>query len=467
MAHRLVSRKRTIIVPLILVLTFCFCAPLIPRILAAYPQTAGFAPPIFWIEDKFLHGGAVLGLLVSISTLYSLFSDLCRWLTGPAAGSAPTPAELENGTAPPLDTGASDLDTANAPAKLTTMSKLGALCLNIWLFAHYFFKHDIVSLEQPLLVNVGATLVFILQGLEVIFVGILVGAFVAWRIMGPRFAAEEPVVRIASVSPAGLSSGEERVVEDVSASKEERAYKPTPATSSQRHGTNGRFPKSLRHRFPRSHPLRRFPRRRGRFPQPADSAPPLLWARDEREKGIIVVSLIFAIYFTHSLFSDVRKRLARPPTPMATDLENSAVLDLIVLEAAAPARARRPTPFETRKSSTTNKVVAFALGAYTFLGHLFTQGIASLKRPLLENVGAMLLFIRRGLEVICVSVLLVVFMAWLIKPKPDSPSGAVLATAPAAPFSPVDMLAVVVEEPVAEDISTSKEEQEHKDAERA
>ncbi|KAJ7767865.1 hypothetical protein DFH07DRAFT_311124 [Mycena maculata] len=222
MAHRLVSRKRTIIVPLILVLTFCFCAPLIPRILAAYPQTAAFAPPFFWVEDEFLHGGAVLGLLVSISVLYSLFSDLCRWLTGPAAGSAPTPAELENGTAPPLDTGASDLDTANPPAKLTTMSKLGALCLNIWLFAHYFFKHDIVSLERPLLVNVGATLVFILQGLEVIFIGILVGAFVAWRIMGPRFAAEGPVVRIAPAPPAELSTEEEEVAP---ASKEEKEHK--------------------------------------------------------------------------------------------------------------------------------------------------------------------------------------------------------------------------------------------------
>jgi hypothetical protein len=66
--------------------------------------------------------------------------------------------------------------------------------------------------------------------------------------------------------------------------------------------------------------------------------------------------------------------------------------------------------------------------SYCFIQQWFIADIVSLRRPLLENLAAALLYTLRGLDVIFVSFLILVFVIWLKK----RPSYAV-AQAPARP----------------------------------
>jgi hypothetical protein len=70
--------------------------------------------------------------------------------------------------------------------------------------------------------------------------------------------------------------------------------------------------------------------------------------------------------------------------------------------------------------------------SYCFIQQWFIADIVSLRRPLLENLAAALLYTLRGLDVIFVWVLILVFVIWLKKQPSDA--------AAQAPAPPAEML---------------------------
>ncbi|KAJ7474000.1 hypothetical protein FB451DRAFT_1398007 [Mycena latifolia] len=128
-----------------------------PRVLERYPQTAALAVAIAWFTDN----------------------DAYKWLTGAQAIALPaTPAELEDGTATPLP----EVEVAGArPAEQAEDDVAGRIVtavVSALFFASQLLMSSVISLEKPLLANVAATLLYLLRGLEVIFVAFLVWLFV-------------------------------------------------------------------------------------------------------------------------------------------------------------------------------------------------------------------------------------------------------------------------------------------------
>ncbi|KAJ7726558.1 hypothetical protein DFH07DRAFT_970443 [Mycena maculata] len=184
-------------------------------------------------------------------------------------------------------------------------------------------------------------------------------------------------------------------------------------------------------------------------PQTAPLAPAFRWATDKAQEGLIVACLIFTLYFIHSLFVNLRTWLARaPPAAPATptDLESgTAAATLIDVVPAAPAVPEADVP---AKSPVAGKIAVLLLNAYAVAQYFYLNSIVSPSAPLLQNIGAALAFVLRGLEVLFVAVLLLAFVAWLKRPTPA-----------ALPTGPIEV-SVVVEETVVSDadVPVSKEE---------
>ncbi|KAJ7474011.1 hypothetical protein FB451DRAFT_1247625 [Mycena latifolia] len=155
----------------------------IPHVLERYPQTAALAVAITWFKDKCTQGAAVLLLLIAGLLVGSLVSDAYKWLTGAQAIALPaTPAELEDGTATPLPEAEVAVADAEPPADQTKAGVAGRIVSAVGcalFFASQFLKSSVVSLEKPLLANVAATMLYLLRGVEVIFVAFLMLLFVA------------------------------------------------------------------------------------------------------------------------------------------------------------------------------------------------------------------------------------------------------------------------------------------------
>ncbi|KAJ7767864.1 hypothetical protein DFH07DRAFT_954756 [Mycena maculata] len=235
MAQTVVSPKGYTITFLVLVIFFAS-----PFILAAFPQTAAFAPPLFWAGDKLLQGLIVVCLFGTIVFLHLLFSDFRQWLARtPTVAPASTPTDLESGTAAAPDLIVLDTEvgttkpaavtpSSSAPEGPTTTRKIVSLVLNSWVVINYFLTHDIMSLKKSLMENVGATLLFVLRGLEVIFVALLLLGFVAWLVKSKPDSPSGEAATVVLTAPAAapvevLVMVEETVVEVVPASKGEKA----------------------------------------------------------------------------------------------------------------------------------------------------------------------------------------------------------------------------------------------------
>ncbi|KAJ7474031.1 hypothetical protein FB451DRAFT_1247688 [Mycena latifolia] len=154
-----------------------------PLFLQRYPQTAALAVVFTWVIDRYLQGLAVLILLAVVFALGSLISDARLWLTGARKPTpSPTPADLEDGTATPLrDLEALEAEVAGAGAEapapelseISTTRKLIALFTGTIIISYQIYDSGVVSLEKPALDNVAAVLVYLLRGLEILFVGLL------------------------------------------------------------------------------------------------------------------------------------------------------------------------------------------------------------------------------------------------------------------------------------------------------
>ncbi|KAJ7461298.1 hypothetical protein B0H11DRAFT_1923576 [Mycena galericulata] len=220
----------------VFVIFFAFVA-LLPYIILTpetYPHARDFAVAFpwvaVWITEKFLQGAAVFSLIAALATLCTILHDVYGWLTSraTAASTAPTPADLENGSVPGLDDVAAleaEVTAAYPPKPKPNPSAVRRIvnsALFIFYFVYIFLSLNVVSLDKPLLENIGATSVFILNGLEVDFVFFLLAAVAGCCMRrGPRASATAPVL------PTAVSATVAEVVFDEAApaTKEEKEYK--------------------------------------------------------------------------------------------------------------------------------------------------------------------------------------------------------------------------------------------------
>ncbi|KAJ7449462.1 hypothetical protein B0H11DRAFT_2078756, partial [Mycena galericulata] len=208
-----------------------------PGVLETYPQARAFAVAFVWIGEKFLQGAAVFCLIGAIATLATLIHDAYGWITGRAAATStttPTPADLENGSAPGVDDLAAleaEVAAAEPPApvaptrtKPSVLRRILGLVTSSWSFTYVFLSRNVVSLDKPVLENLGATGLFILRGLEIIFVFFLLCGVVGLCVRrGRRTAVAAPVLPT-TVSPTATAA--EVVFDEAApATKEEKEYK--------------------------------------------------------------------------------------------------------------------------------------------------------------------------------------------------------------------------------------------------
>ncbi|KAJ7461297.1 hypothetical protein B0H11DRAFT_2241732 [Mycena galericulata] len=211
--------------------------PLTPSILETYPQAGAFVVPLVWITEKSIQGVAAACLIDAIVPLYMLLHDAYGWLTGHAtaastsASATPTPADLENGSAPrlaDLATLEAEAATREPPAPVSptrfrrnlswALSSVGYIAS---FFIYLFISRNVVSPDKPLLENVCATGLFILGGLEVDFVFLLLGAVVGYCARrGRRAATTTPVLPTAVSATAA-----EVVFDDAVPATKEKEYK--------------------------------------------------------------------------------------------------------------------------------------------------------------------------------------------------------------------------------------------------
>ncbi|KAJ7030199.1 hypothetical protein C8F04DRAFT_1114201 [Mycena alexandri] len=185
-------RKRSITTVLVF-----FCIFLAPSVLKLFPHTDAVVEASTWVAEMVIQGLASFSLFIAVAMACSLASDAYRWLTGATAEpTTPTPAQLEDGTtATPLhDLAILEAEVAGAkpPApdssssatesdtQRTTAGDIIALIGGSAFFAYEFAQREVVSLDKSWLENVGAGLLFILRGFEVIFGLALLLMFGAW-----------------------------------------------------------------------------------------------------------------------------------------------------------------------------------------------------------------------------------------------------------------------------------------------
>ncbi|KAF7343743.1 hypothetical protein MSAN_01954900 [Mycena sanguinolenta] len=124
---------------------------------------------VIWVGSKILHGLIVLTFIPAIFTLSSVIRDIRRWLTSAPAGG-PTPAELESAQPAPI------------PPPYETGYNLVAFLFCTFSIVGYFstLGADIVSADKLPLENISACLMFLLRGLEILFVGLIAVRVVLW-----------------------------------------------------------------------------------------------------------------------------------------------------------------------------------------------------------------------------------------------------------------------------------------------
>jgi hypothetical protein len=219
------------------VVIFCafFLFFLAPEYLKSYPQTATLADAFTWASERFMQGIASLAFFFAICASCLLACNAYRWVTGaPAAETvpAPTPAALEDGTATQLhDLAVLEAEVAGAEPPLSSSSaksddatwhttiggNVMMLVLSSVIFGYEFLTHEVVSLDKPLMENVGATLLYILRGWEVLFVGFVLFMAGAWIAKSRSAAAATPLPPDEVLFEGTLPDEEE---EDAPAAKE-------------------------------------------------------------------------------------------------------------------------------------------------------------------------------------------------------------------------------------------------------
>ncbi|KAJ7746021.1 hypothetical protein B0H16DRAFT_1462610 [Mycena metata] len=210
------SRKRC----LTIFLVFC-CIFLAPGGLKLLPRTNALVDASTWVAERITQGLACLALVLAVCAACGLASDAYWWLTDTGATvkptTTPTPAQLEDGTAaatpphelvvlevevagaepPTAAPNTSTTETDSTQTQTSTGGKILGLVLGSVFFAYEVARRGVVSRGLPWWENVGAVLLFILRGFEVIFwlaVLLMIGVGVARRARAAALPEEEEVL---------------------------------------------------------------------------------------------------------------------------------------------------------------------------------------------------------------------------------------------------------------------------------
>ncbi|KAJ7115286.1 hypothetical protein C8R44DRAFT_794385 [Mycena epipterygia] len=194
-----------------------------PRVLESYPQVLAVALAIIWVGEKVCAGGAAFALIMLGFYLHLALRYARQRLTG-AGRTPPTPADPEVGTATTVpESVAPEADTALIPSP-EKISPTTAIALTVPVtgsFLFYFVRvvqADLVSLEKPLLDNIGAVLLYVLRGLGIDFAIVLVVLFGVWITKGWRSRRRAA----AAAAPHTVLFDEGKVAEEAAGTKEER-----------------------------------------------------------------------------------------------------------------------------------------------------------------------------------------------------------------------------------------------------
>ncbi|KAJ7115298.1 hypothetical protein C8R44DRAFT_794403 [Mycena epipterygia] len=194
------------------------------RVLDAYPPMVTLALAFIWVAEKIVAGYAALAVIVIVALLCTLASDAHRWLTGAPETTAPTPAELEAGTASTApEPTTPEADTPSNPSTASTkLSTRLVMVPAIGLVVLYILvRCDVVSLDKLLLENIGAVLLYFLHGLEVDFAVLVLLFFGALITQGWRSRRTAAAV----ATPPTVLFDEGEVAEEAPVTKEEREFK--------------------------------------------------------------------------------------------------------------------------------------------------------------------------------------------------------------------------------------------------
>lgn len=182
------------------------------------------AAVVVWFENKALHGLVVAALIIMFFTLSTVVRDVSRRIAPPAP--TPTPGELEEGT--------SDVSPTPPPYE-TGKNFIFVLVLAAFCTAYFYFSRGDglpdAARENSVLENVGAFLLILLRGLEILFVAALLGRVVAWRnsltpvvgqdvVLEPHVDEEPPD----SAGEAVFDGAEDEAEEEAPGSQDEKEF---------------------------------------------------------------------------------------------------------------------------------------------------------------------------------------------------------------------------------------------------
>jgi hypothetical protein len=183
------------------VLLFLLFAPLFIELY--YPAAAPVAAACVWITDNLDRAFTAGSLIIVFTTLIILAGDARRWFARVRARRTPAgPVALEDGVAPPpapaptVTSTATATDPAPPPVavKASLSAKLLSLVSSTFFVARALATHDLVALDRPALENIGAVLLYVLRGCEVLFAAFLGLVVWAW-VRKSRDTAEEGEAR--------------------------------------------------------------------------------------------------------------------------------------------------------------------------------------------------------------------------------------------------------------------------------
>ncbi|KAJ7691338.1 hypothetical protein B0H17DRAFT_1063523 [Mycena rosella] len=185
MARTLLPRKY--IIPFVL---FLLLGGALAKMLKSYcPQTAALAVAVYWTWEKCLHGVAVGNFIVVVRLLYSIATNVLPLLTGASREAPTTPSALENGRAPVRRS--HELEILEAETT-SILSRILLIILCNFVLLQQFSESDHTLLEKPLLHIAGATALYLVRGLGILFVGITLLRAARWlSSFASRSAAEE------------------------------------------------------------------------------------------------------------------------------------------------------------------------------------------------------------------------------------------------------------------------------------
>ncbi|KAJ7870829.1 hypothetical protein B0H14DRAFT_2725502 [Mycena olivaceomarginata] len=173
------------------IILLLFFAPLFIELY--YPAAAPVAAAFVWVTDNLDRAFTAGSLIIVLTTLTMLAGDARRWFARIRARRTPAgPVALEDGVAPPPAPVPTVTSTATAtdPAPPPLLS-LGS---STFFVARALATHDLVALDRPALENIGAVLLYVLRGCEVLFAAFL--GLVVWAWEGEARETQPMQVRV-------------------------------------------------------------------------------------------------------------------------------------------------------------------------------------------------------------------------------------------------------------------------------